>query len=114
MKNSTQTIQSSDSKFLLIKQLYRWMVLIVPVSLVIGSMVALFLWLLTLSIHYRFAHKWLLYLLPLAGVLIHFIYKAIGSSSEKGNNLIIDEIHQPGGGVPKQMMPIILVTTIIT
>lgn len=85
-----------------------------PVSLVIGSMVALFLWLLTLSIHYRFAHKWLLYLLPLAGVLIHFIYKAIGSSSEKGNNLIIDEIHQPGGGVPKQMMPIILVTTIIT
>src|SRR6187402_3145981 len=77
-------------------------------------MVALFLWLLTLSVHFRFAHSWLLYLLPLAGILIHFIYKWAGSSSEKGNNLIIDEIHQPGGGVPKRLAPIILVTTIIT
>jgi H+/Cl- antiporter ClcA len=56
----------------------------------------------------------LLFLLPLAGLLIHCIYTSVGQSSEKGNNLIIDEIHQPGGGVPKRMAPIILLTTIIT
>lgn len=99
------------------QQVYRFIrliLLIIPISAIIGSIVALFLWLLTLSIHFRFAHPWLLYLLPLAGVLIHFIYKSVGQSSEKGNNLIIDEIHKPGAGVPKRMAPIILVTTIIT
>ncbi|MEO6521684.1 MAG: voltage-gated chloride channel family protein [Mucilaginibacter sp.] len=92
-----------------------WVSLItVPVSAVIGSAVALFLWLLSWAIHYRFAHTWLLYLLPLAGIAIHFAYKLYGKSSERGNNLIIDEIHQPGAGVPKRLAPLILVTTVIT
>ncbi len=92
----------------------RWTLLILPVAITIGSMVALFLWLLNWAIHYRFAHTWLLFLLPVAGVLIHFIYQWAGKSSEKGNNLIIDEIHEPGGGVPATMGPIILITTVLT
>jgi H+/Cl- antiporter ClcA len=59
-------------------------------------------------------HTWLLYLLPVAGVAIHFFYKWYGQSAERGNNLIIDEIHEPGAGVPKRMAPLILVTTVIT
>lgn len=77
-------------------------------------MVALFLWLLNWAIHFRFAHAWFLYLLPAAGVAIHLLYKWYGKSAERGNNLIIDEIHQPGAGVPKRMAPLILVTTVIT
>ncbi|GAB2696883.1 voltage-gated chloride channel family protein [Mucilaginibacter koreensis] len=42
------------------------------------------------------------------------IYQGLGKSAEKGNNLIINEIHQPGAGVPKRMGPVILVTTVIT
>jgi H+/Cl- antiporter ClcA len=98
----------------ILKHLVRWTILVIPVAMVIGSMVALFLWLLNLGIHFRFAHTWLLFLLPAAGVLIHFIYKWAGSSSEKGNNLIIEEIHEPGGGIPKRMAPIILLTTVVT
>lgn len=98
----------------ILKYLIRWTVLVVPVAIVTGSMIALFLWLLNWAIHFRFNHTWLLFLLPLAGVVIHFIYKLMGKSSEKGNNLIIDEIHQPGGGVPARMAPIILITTVIT
>ncbi|RZA01218.1 MAG: voltage-gated chloride channel protein [Sphingobacteriaceae bacterium] len=94
--------------------LIKLILLIIAVSLIVGSAVALFLWLLTVAIHYRFKNTWLLYLLPLAGILIHLIYKTVGKSSEKGNNLIIDEIHQPGVGVPGLMAPIILFTTIIT
>jgi H+/Cl- antiporter ClcA len=96
------------------KNILRLVLLIIVVAVAIGTMVAFFLWLLNLAIHYRFSHSWLLYLLPVAGLLIHFIYRSVGQSSEKGNNLIIDEIHQPGGGVPKRMAPIILLTTIIT
>lgn len=96
------------------KFILRWTLLIIPVAVVTGSSVALFLWLLHGAIHLRFEHKWLLYALPLAGLIIHYIYKTIGKSSEKGNNLVIDEIHQPGAGVPIAMAPVILITTVIT
>jgi H+/Cl- antiporter ClcA len=98
----------------LLKYLTRWTLISIPVAIAIGSVVALFLWLLTRAIHFRFAHTWLLYLLPAAGVVIHLLYKLYGQSAERGNNLIIDEIHQPGAGVPKRMAPLILVTTVIT
>lgn len=86
----------------------------IPVAITIGSVVAFFLWLLTAATHFRFDHKWLLFLLPLAGLLIHFIYQTVGKSSEKGNNLIINQIHEEGAGVPRKMAPVILFTTIIT
>ncbi|QEC76739.1 voltage-gated chloride channel family protein [Mucilaginibacter ginsenosidivorax] len=100
--------------FSIVKNLLRWTLLIIPIAIAIGSMVALFLWLLSWATHFRFAHTYLLYLLPLAGVAIHFIYKLAGKPSEKGNNLIIDEIHQPDCGVPKRMAPVVLLTTVIT
>lgn len=98
----------------ILKQLIRWTALILPIAIVTGSAIALFLYLLNLAIHFRFQHTWLLYLLPVAGIAIYFIYQLIGKNSEKGNNLIIEQIHQPGGGIPKRMAPIILLTTVIT
>jgi H+/Cl- antiporter ClcA len=100
--------------YAILKYVLRWTVIIIPVAIAVGSMIALFLWLLNWAIHFRFSHPWLLYLLPLAGVTIHFLNKLYGSSAERGNNLIIDEIHEPGAGVPKRMAPLILVTTVIT
>ncbi|MXV50620.1 voltage-gated chloride channel protein [Pedobacter sp. HMF7647] len=101
-------------QFSIFKQLIRWTIWILPVALVTGSIVSLFLWLLNWAIHFRFSHSWLLFLLPLAGLLIHVIYQSAGKSSEKGNNLIIEQIHQDEGDIPWQMAPIILITTIMT
>ena len=100
--------------FTIIKHLLRWTIMTIPVAIAIGSVVAFFLWLLTAATHFRFDHKWLLFLLPLAGLLIHFIYQTVGKSSEKGNNLVIDQIHEEGAGVPRKMAPVILFTTVIT
>lgn len=96
------------------KHLLFWTLIAVPVSLTAGSAVALFLWLLDVVTVFRWQHEWLLYLLPVAGVGIHFLYKAAGKNAEAGNNLIMDEIHQPGGGVPGRMAPLVLVTTLVT
>ena len=103
-----------NEHFSIIKHLLKWTALILPIAIVIGSLVAFFLWLLDIVTQFRFNHTWLLFLLPLAGIIIHFIYQTIGKSSEKGNNLIMEQIHQEGGGIPKRMAPIILLTTIIT
>ena len=62
----------------------------------------------------RFEHPWLLWLLPLAGLISAWAYRHVGGPSERGNNLIIEEIHQPGGGVPSRMAPLVLGATLLT
>jgi H+/Cl- antiporter ClcA len=105
----------SSSKYLsLLIHLCKWTLITVPVAIAVGSVVALFLWMLDWVTQYRFAHEWLLFLLPLAGVLIWALYKWSGKNAAAGNNLILDEIHEPGGGVPVRMAPLVLVTTVLT
>src|ERR1700760_3257443 len=87
----------------ILSYLLRWTALVIPVSITVGSLVALFLWLLDKAISFRFAHPWMLFLLPVAGIVIYFLYKLSGKNAEGGNNLIMDEIHDPGEGVPLRM-----------
>src|SRR6476661_6965604 len=96
------------------RHLLYWTMLIVPVSIATGSLVALFLWLLDLVTVTRWQNLWLIFLLPLAGLFITFLYKRYGKNSDAGNNLIMDEIHKPGGGIPFRMTPLVLFSTIIT
>ena len=104
----------SFEQFFIFSRLLRWTLLVIPVALTAGSLVALFLWLLDKAIYFRFGHPWLLFLLPLAGIGIYVLYKYLGKNSEAGNNLLMDEIHTPGGGIPARMAPLVLITTVIT
>jgi len=92
----------------------RWLLIIVPISVAVGSVVALFLWLLDLATVTRGDYPWLLYLLPVAGLVIVFSYRVSGKNAESGNNLILDEIHAPGAGVPGRMAPLVLAGTVVT
>ncbi len=107
-------MKQSLSQIFIVRHLLKWTLLTLPVALAVGSMVALFLWSLDKAIDFRFAHTWLLFFLPLSGILIYVLYKYSGKNADAGNNLIMDEIHQPGGGVPARMAPLVLVTTVIT
>lgn len=92
----------------------KWFLLTLPVSAVVGSLVALFLWLLDLATTFRWQHEWLLFFLPLAGVGIVLSYRFKGKNADAGNNLIMDEIHKPGGGIPVRMAPFVLISTVLT
>jgi H+/Cl- antiporter ClcA len=92
----------------------KWVLIASPVGAVIGSAVALFLWALDLATRTRWDHPSLLFFLPLAGAGIGALYHFLGQSVEGGNNLIVEQIHEPGGGVPARMAPLVLVGTIIT
>lgn len=108
------TTSKGNFFFRFLQNFLRHTLLVLPIAIITGSAIAFFLWSLNIAIHLRFQYKWLLYLLPFAGLLIHIIYQSVGKSSEKGNNLIMEEIHKEGGGVPWKMAPVILLTTIIT
>jgi H+/Cl- antiporter ClcA len=73
-----------------------------------------FLVLLKISTEYRQAHPAIIFGLPLAGFAIGWIYHLYGKDIDRGNNLILDEIHDPKSVVPLRMAPTILLTTILT
>jgi len=109
-----ETSQYSFEQLRIARLLLRWIVLVLPVAVAVGVMVAFFLWLLGLATNLRHAQMWLIYLLPLGGVGIVWLYRRFGKNSEAGNNLIMDEIHTPGGGIPFRMAPLVLLTTVLT
>lgn len=98
----------------LIKYFLQWLLRIAPVAIIIGSACALFLWSLDTVTTIRLQNDWLLFLLPLAGVLVAFVYQKLGRSVQGGNNLIVEEIHEPSAGVPIRMAPLVYIGTIIT
>lgn len=92
----------------------KWLAILLPMAAIVGSASAFFLWSLDALTRFRFEYPWLLYLLPIAGIGIAWMYLRFGANSAAGNNLIIDEIHQPGGGVPRRMAPLVLIGTLAT
>ncbi|HSI10326.1 MAG TPA: voltage-gated chloride channel family protein [Rariglobus sp.] len=91
-----------------------WSLLVAPVGVLAGSASAFFLWSLDRVTQLRFDHPWLLFLLPLAGIVMAWVYHHYSKGSGRGNNLLIDEIHEPGGGVPARITPLILGATLVT
>ena len=92
----------------------KWTAIAGPAAAVIGSACALFLGSLDWATSTRVGHPWLLFLLPLAGLGIALLYGRLGKGVEGGNNLIVEQIHEPDGGVPARMAPLILVSTVAT
>ena len=92
----------------------RWIAILVPLAVAVGSASAFFLWALDAVTRIRFANPGLLFLLPVSGLFVGAIYQIYGKSASGGNNLLIDEIHQPGAGVPKRITPLILLGTLVT
>ena len=91
-----------------------WTVILTMLAVAVGSASAFFLWALDTVTRVRFANPGLLFLLPVAGLFVGALYQLYGKSASGGNNLLIDEIHQPGAGVPKRMAPLILIGTLVT
>lgn len=62
----------------------------------------------------REENLWIVLLLPLIGLGIGYLYYKLGDGIQKGNNLMIDEFHQPRRTIPLKMTPLVLVGTLLT
>ncbi|CAB4883998.1 unannotated protein [freshwater metagenome] len=92
--------------------LVRWMVLGALSGALAGLSSYVFLEGLARVTHWREGgRQWLVYLLPLIGLLMGVTYHVFGGRSGEGNNLLLDEIHEPTTWVPRRMAPLILVGT---
>ena len=92
----------------------KWLLISILLGMAVGSLCAFFLWSLEGATAWRLRQPELLYLLPVAGIAIAWMYGRFGESVEGGNNLIVDEIHEPERGIPLRMTPLVLLGTIVT
>ncbi|MGM1021358.1 MAG: voltage-gated chloride channel family protein [Bacillota bacterium] len=94
--------------------LFKWIVLGSGVGILTGTASAFFMKSLDYVTDLRMSNPWLLFLLPLGGLLVSFLYFRYGKNSDKGNNLILEQIHDGKETIPLRMAPLVLFGTIIT
>lgn len=94
--------------------LLRWTALGGLVGVLAGLSSAAFLELLAWATAAFDSTPRLLWGLPLAGGAIGLSYDYLGGRSVEGNNLILDEIHEPTAWVPRRMAPLVLAGTVVT
>lgn len=94
--------------------LVKWSVISCLIAALAGSASAFFLLSLDLATNWRLAHPWAIWLLPIAGFAVGMVYHLVGKPVDGGNNLIIDEIHDPKKVVPLRMAPLILGGTLVS
>lgn len=99
----------------LIGSFIKWVFYGSLVGIVTGSASALFLASLDLVTEKRLSHPWLLFLLPLGGALMAYVYLKMGKNSGRGNNLILEQLHDEGKeAIPFRMAPLVLIGTLVT
>ena len=92
----------------------KWLFLASAVAALSGSASAFFLLALDWATATRLAHRWLIWLLPMAGFVVGWLYLHFGQQVEAGNNLLIDEIHDPKKLIPLRMVPLVLGGTVVS
>lgn len=94
--------------------LLKWLLICILVGALAGSASAFFLVSLDWVTAYREAHTWIIWLLPVGGLLVGLLYHYYGGRANSGNNLLLEEIHRPAKVIPFKMAPLVLLGTLVT
>jgi len=92
----------------------KWTIYSALSGLLAGLSATVFLYSLDAATRFRTAHFEIIWALPLAGLLIGWLYHRYGADVNPGTNLILDEIHDPKKMIPVKMAPLILISTVLT
>lgn len=91
----------------------KWALISIITGLFVGSISTFFSMCMNAVTEYREQNDFILYFLPVAGILTVFLYSAFKYKNDKGTNLILSTIHAQSE-IPFRMAPLIFITTILT
>ena len=94
--------------------LLQWIFICILIGVFSGSASAFFLVALEWVTQIRENHNWIIWLLPIGGLIIGLGYHYWGKSVVKGNNLLLEEYENPQKIIPLKMAPLVLFGTLIT
>ncbi len=92
----------------------RWALLGGLVGVLAGVASTIFLVSLSWATQTRLAQPYLLFGLPLVGLLIGWVYQRFGGAAARGTNLVIEEVNLNRARIPLRMTPLVLLGTILT
>ncbi|MGM9953434.1 MAG: chloride channel protein [Intestinibaculum porci] len=110
LKETTDTYEHRIHYYII--EGFRWLAISLVVGVVCGVVGSLFAQSVTYVTNLRMAHPWLLYFLPIAGIVTVFIYHSFKVSG-KGTNDIIDAARE-GEKLPFLLIPAIFIGTVLT
>ena len=113
-ENTVMHLFNRHAFIALCRYILKAVALAVLVAAFAGSASALFLFALDWATHTREANRWLIWGLPAVGFCVGWLYLKFGQHVEAGNNLLIDEIHDPKKVVPLRMAPLVLGGTVLS
>ncbi len=91
----------------------KWVIFAILVGTVVGLCGSAFYFGMSYVTALRTAHSWLIFLLPVGGLVIVGLYHLFHDEKDTGTNLVISAIHS-GDELPFRMAPLIFVSTLIT
>jgi H+/Cl- antiporter ClcA len=92
----------------------KWLFICTLVGALVGTASEVFLVSLAWATEWRESNVWIITFLPAGGFLIGALYHYFGKEVEAGNNLLIEQIHQPSHIIPFKMAPLVLIGTVAT
>ena len=96
-----------------IKSFFKWIVIAVLIGAIGGVLGSIFHESLDFAAEIRAKNQWVIYLLPIAGIIIAAIYKPFRKKGRIDTNRVIEAV-QSEDKVPLVMMPLIFISTVIT
>lgn len=98
-----------------IKNISIYVLLAVVVGIIVGAIDALFGRVLLFITDFRTEHyKMLLPFLPIAGLLITYMYNKCSKESLKGMSLVLETTQEKREGIPKALIPLVMIGAWIT
>lgn len=101
-------------KYPALPYVFKWLCISLIIGALVGTASAGFLQSLEWATNFRENHIWLIAFLPIAGFLVGLLYHYLGKDIEAGNNLLLENIHEPKEIIPLKMAPFVYLGTIIT
>ena len=101
------------SSFSYIKSFTKWTIIAAITGTIGGLLGSLFSVCINYAHTFNQMHEWLIFLLPIGGLLIAGMYRLCKMQNDRGTNLILDSVRERTY-VPWLMSPLIFLSTIIT
>lgn len=94
--------------------LLKWLLLSIVIGVAVGGIASVFAHIVTYATAFRQAHDWILFGLPIGGLVIVFIYKITGQEKNSGTNRVLAVVRSTETVMPGRVAPLILLSTAIT
>lgn len=98
----------------IIKKIFKWVILSIIMAIPIGIVVGYYNIILTTANRYRKYHEYLIYFLPIAGVMITFMYLKTERNVYSGENLLKSEVQSAVKDIPFYMTFVVFLGSLAT